>query len=273
MSDMEENLNQGTLPHFLVIGAQKCGTTSLIKNVDLHPDVYITKYFLEGHTFGEVFFFDFPPQWKKGLDWYKSLFMKGKICGEKTPNYIFKNQAMKRIHNVIPEVKLIVCLRCPVTRLISQLNMRRMNPKMKHLMISDILNNQEYIGRGFYYSQLKENVFKYFPVEQVKIIIMDEKYQLKINDESRKLACKGNRNKGEHGKVLLDESQHTKSIMDQVFDFLDLPRIDGEFNYYYVRTTTNLEVSDKEIKLLKGIYQEENEKLFQVLGREIKSWI
>jgi hypothetical protein len=34
MSDMEENLNQGTLPHFLVIGAQKCGTTSLIKNVD-----------------------------------------------------------------------------------------------------------------------------------------------------------------------------------------------------------------------------------------------
>jgi hypothetical protein len=73
--------------------------------------------------------------------------------------------------------------------------------------------------------------------------------------------------------VLLDESQHTKSIMDQVFDFLDLPRIDGEFNYYYVRTTTKLEVSDKEIKLLKGIYQEENEKLFQVLGREIKSWI
>jgi hypothetical protein len=113
-----------TLPAFIIIGAQKAGTTSLYKYLRQHPNIVpaLKK---------EVKFFDC--NYDLGLDWYRSHFpyhskLNGqKMTGEASPHYLFHPLAARRIANVLPEVKLIALLRNPVERAYShyQLNVRR----------------------------------------------------------------------------------------------------------------------------------------------------
>ena len=65
------------LPNLLIIGAMKCGTTSLHNYLNLHPEIYMQQekeldYFIEKKNY------------KKGLNWYKSKFnsKNSKILGE-----------------------------------------------------------------------------------------------------------------------------------------------------------------------------------------------
>ncbi len=265
-SNQNPKLEQkGKLPDFIVIGAPKCGTTTLIKNLALHPDLYVTDYANPGNVYGEVRFFDV--NWRLGVDWYRSLFLTDKICGEKTPFYMGSRKTMQRLYSVIPDAKLLICLRDPVKRLISQVNMRR-RIDSTDLKVFDILNNEaKFIKWGMYYSQIKENVLQYFDRNQVLILIVDEEdYTIE-----REEATTGET----HGLMVKDSSGHIKKIMEIVFKFLDLPMIDDEFKFHYVGNykKTGMVVTDQEIEAVRLIYQEHNEKLFNFIGRQIESWL
>lgn len=111
------------LPDFIIIGAQKSGTTSLFNYLSQHPQVRpsFTK---------EVHFFDGGKDpsidtYAKGIDWYRAHFPlhanKGHevITGEASPLYLFNPYAPERIARDLPGVKLIALLRNPVHRAIS----------------------------------------------------------------------------------------------------------------------------------------------------------
>lgn len=72
-----------TLPNFLIVGAQKCGTTSLHEILAAHSEAGMSKV-------KEINFFTNPEKHKKGLQYYSSFFedTKGKIIGESSPGYI-----------------------------------------------------------------------------------------------------------------------------------------------------------------------------------------
>ncbi len=84
------------LPNYLIIGAQRCGTTSLYEYLIRHPRILssLTK---------EVHYFDY--NFDKGQSWYRSFFpsvfsklYKGNfITGEASPYYFFQPLAPKRI--------------------------------------------------------------------------------------------------------------------------------------------------------------------------------
>ncbi|MGA1826323.1 MAG: sulfotransferase domain-containing protein [bacterium] len=251
------------MPDFVIIGAQKCGTSTLIKNIALHPDIYITQWSCPGHGYGEVYFFDV--NWYSGTGWYRSLFKEGKICGEKSPDYMISKLSMKRLYSIMPNAKLFICLRDPVRRLISQVNMRRRGDNAS-LAVADVTEIPEYIERGMYYSHIQENVLPYFAPEQICIIISDEMdYTI-----DRKSAQQGET----HGLMVCDRSNHIASIMEKAFTFLDLPMINAEFKYHYVGDyNKGLVVSDQELERLQAIYKKSNEHLFQFLGRRIDSWL
>src|ERR1700749_526963 len=111
------------LPGIIIVGAQKCGTGtlhgSLIKHSGIDGPVDPTSNLL----IKEVDFFYSEEKWKKGIDWYSAHF-KGTtgMFLDSSPNYLAKVCAYKRIHEVVPEAKLIVCLRSPVDRAYSQYN-------------------------------------------------------------------------------------------------------------------------------------------------------
>ena len=102
------------LPDFLGIGTQKGGTTYLHGLLQQHPQVYLA------HP-KELHFFSVYHH--RGLEWYGHHFdaaTADQCCGEVTPYYLFYPLAAERISSALPKVKLIVLLRDPVERTLSQ---------------------------------------------------------------------------------------------------------------------------------------------------------
>jgi hypothetical protein len=106
------------LPDFIIIGARKCGTTSLYEYLVQHPAVLpaLSK---------ELFYFDH--LYAKGTSWYRRHFPthiekwvnekthgRRAITGEATPSYFYHPKIAHRIAEVLPNVKLILLLREPV---------------------------------------------------------------------------------------------------------------------------------------------------------------
>ena len=102
-----------SLPDFLIIGAQKCGTTFLYQLLVQHP--YVKPAFAK-----EVHYFDL--NYREGDDWYRSYFPlqvpnnNKYITGESSPYYLFHPHAPRRASAVVPDAKLIALLRNPVDR-------------------------------------------------------------------------------------------------------------------------------------------------------------
>jgi Sulfotransferase domain len=108
------------LPDFLIVGAQKAATTSLLAYLCQHPDVAppVTK---------EVHFFDL--EFHRGDVWYRAHFARSReserITGEATPYYLFHPLAPRRAAGVVLECRLIALLRNPIDRAFSHHNHER----------------------------------------------------------------------------------------------------------------------------------------------------
>jgi len=106
-------------PDFLIVGAQRCGTTTMFKTLMQHPDV-IRPILRKG-----IHYFD--KSYGRGERWYRGHFplavtsrLRGRgqrlITGESSPYYMFHPLARQRLAADLPGVKLIVMLRDPVIR-------------------------------------------------------------------------------------------------------------------------------------------------------------
>ncbi len=161
-----------TLPDFIIIGAMKCGTTSLHYYLNCHPEISMSRQ-------KELDFFIEERNWNKGVDWYQSQFksQEGVICGEASPHYtsypIFKG-IPERLYDTLPHVKLIYIIRDPIERILSQY-IHLYAEEREHRNIEEALMdfeenpNNPYICRSRYYFQL-EQYLSYFPSEQILLI-------------------------------------------------------------------------------------------------------
>ncbi len=103
------------LPTFLGIGSQRCGTSWLYRGLVKHPQVRM------GRTKEVNFFYQYLRQ--RDLHWYEDQFADdgGKpdatVIGEITPNYSkLKPAAVRAIHRLLPDVRLVYLIRDPVER-------------------------------------------------------------------------------------------------------------------------------------------------------------
>jgi Sulfotransferase domain len=113
----------GALPDFLIIGAPKCGTTSLYYLLTRHPHV-------KPAAAKELHFFS--SHFDLGIQWYRRCFPRptledgrSTITGEATPSYLADLYAPARVYEVVPQARLIVLLRNPVDRAYSHYQMGR----------------------------------------------------------------------------------------------------------------------------------------------------
>lgn len=125
------------LPSFVCIGGAKCGTTSLYEYLRSHPQVYLPDQ-------KELHFFSAPDLLERpngpGTRWalesvvrdeadYRSRFIDARpdqILGDISPSYLNCDGAAGRIHEMIPDAKIIILLRNPVDRMFSQyMHLRR----------------------------------------------------------------------------------------------------------------------------------------------------
>lgn len=103
-------------PSFVIIGGQRCGTTSMFDYLSRHPLVAPS-------LVKEVHYFDThntkPLSWYEGHFPARSSMPTGAITGEASPYYLLHPAVPARLHAVLPEATLLVLLRDPVERALS----------------------------------------------------------------------------------------------------------------------------------------------------------
>jgi hypothetical protein len=160
------------LPNLIIIGAQKCGTTSLHYYLDRHPQISMSKE-------KELNFFTTEFNWSKGVRWYESNFTgNAKVHGEASPsytNYPFYAGVPERMHSVVPEAKLIYVLRDPIDRILSHyVHVYAVGREGRNLTdaLKDFEHNK-YILRTKYWMQL-EQYLEYFPKSRILVITQED---------------------------------------------------------------------------------------------------
>lgn len=199
-----ETLRPATQPHFIIIGTQRGGTTSLYSALTQHPLIVppLKK---------ELDFWSW--HFQRGIEWYLAHFpplpqRQNWITGEASPSYFEHPEAPGRLHNTFPNVKLILLLRNPADRAISQYyHWRSLNWEYRSLetVITDEIERLahsphplmgsepgNYLARGLYIELIKPWL-SLFPRQQLLILQSEDFYR------------------------------DSASVVQQVLAFLDLP--------------------------------------------------
>ena len=175
--------NAGQLPNFLVIGAQKCGTTWLARMGSQHPQITVADQ-------KELHFFNKPEVFAAGLDWYQQQFQPGpqtRAIGEFTPNYFWTHSPTAepelggQTHDIpqlirqnLGQIPLIVSLRNPVNRAISgyyhQLRAGRVTPQQSILEVAD----QYGIESMGYYDDHLERWLQHYDAKDILVLIYEQ---------------------------------------------------------------------------------------------------
>lgn len=188
------------IPSFVIIGAQRCGTTSLFNYLIQHP-------FIRKPLYKEIHFFDnYNGAYHLGTKWYRGHFPIDNfpfikkdnsatrvITGEATPYYMYHPWCPRRIKDVLPDAKIIALLRNPVDRAYSHYQhsvrqgyetfsfeeaiekepFRLKGEKEKMLLDPDYYsfshNLYSYLSRGIYIEQLL-NWRELFPRKQMLVL-------------------------------------------------------------------------------------------------------
>jgi len=127
----DENFTTLNAPQFIIVGAQKAGTTSLYHYLARHPDVIPPAH-------KEIHYFDLNSE--KRIDWYRMHFARyfkenasqnenrkatSIITGEASPYYLFHPNVPRRLASLLPNAKILILLRNPVDRAYSHYQMAK----------------------------------------------------------------------------------------------------------------------------------------------------
>jgi hypothetical protein len=246
-----------SLPDFVVIGAQRAGSTSLFDYLGRHPRVVPPSH-KEIHFFDQNFF--------RGERWYRSHFppalrvraVSGRT-GEASPYYLFHPEAPARAHATVPDARLVVLLRNPVDRAYShyQLAVRggheqlpfdeavkreseRLAGEAEKLADpthkSAAHRHLSYVARGLYAEQL-ERWLAFFPREQLLVLRSEDLFA------------------------------NPEAVFAETVAFLGLPPVELEdYPHRNPGGYENLPAETRE--WLEDYFREPNRRLYELLGRD-----
>lgn len=190
-----------TLPDFIIIGAQRCGTTSLYNYLVASSNV-LPAFRKEVHFFDKRF--------DRGLLLYRAYFpsrlaelriaraqQNRHVVGEATPYYLFHPHAARRVWHTLPRVKLIILVRDPIDRALSHYHYevrqgietlsfqdaidqeeQRLSGEVERMLADEryvSFNHQHfsYLSRGIYVAQIRQWM-ALFPREQLLVLNSQE---------------------------------------------------------------------------------------------------
>jgi hypothetical protein len=251
------------LPDFLIIGAQKAGTTALYSYLREHPAI-------AGPPWKEVSFFD--RHFWRGDAWYRGHFPNRlylrrararagvePIVGEASPSYVFHPLAPQRVAALVPNVRLIALVRNPVDRALSHFHHEvalgreplpfeealeqedaRLEGELERMLdpryFSHAWWNFTYLSRGRYAEQL-ERWLEIFPRERLLIVPSED---------------------------LLDGPGETYG---QVLDFLGAPPHELD-SYPRIFSRDYAEMNPNTRDKLRDYFAEPNSRLYELVGRD-----
>jgi hypothetical protein len=156
---------------FMLIGAQKAGTTSLAAQLAAHPQICFCKEKEPGY-------FHQTADWRAGLDAYHRLYdpRPGQICGEASTFYTFYpefRETHARLHAYNPALKLIYVMRQPVERVISHYTHNRVREIDTRPPEVAVFSDAAYVDRSRYGVQLRPYLETFGP-DSLLLLIFEE---------------------------------------------------------------------------------------------------
>jgi len=186
------------MPDFILIGAQKGGSSALYKFISAHPDIK-RAFTKEPRYFSGKYH-------SKSLAWYRAHFpfkKSSELVGEASPSYCTHPLAPKRIQEIVPNAKLLFIVRNPVDRAISNYfhsvaigaeklgiedafarPMEKFEAEYERIKNEDGYHSHHYqrfayLHKGFYALHLKR-WHEFFPKEQILVV---ENNELKLKPQ------------------------------------------------------------------------------------------
>jgi sulfotransferase family protein len=275
-----------TLPSFLVIGAQRGGTTLLHRILDSHPEVYVP------YRRKEIHFFDW--YFDRGIQWYSKFFppsheaLRYRAIGEATPDYMFDPRVPGRIHATRPDCRFVLSLRNPIARAFSWYRFCLRSVNEQRPPDQFFLQEKQCLQRGRYSEQLAR-YFALFPRDAFLILIYEEL----VADPRPQLEALANFLRLSRGWP--DPS----SLVQQQFNASEIPRFRaafaraqrfGEFltrndldwivrlarqariPQMFGKRTSTPQLSDRTQRTLAEYYADEVVTLEKMLGRRLDLW-
>ena len=156
---------------FMLIGAQKCGTTTLANQLASHPGICFCREKEPGY-------FNSTEDWQAGLDTYHALYdpRPGQLCGEGSTMYTFLpefDNTHERLYAYNPDLKFIYVMRHPVERVISNYAHRLVRNTVSVPPQEAVFAKPEYVNRSRYGVQLRPYV-KLFGRERILLLVFEE---------------------------------------------------------------------------------------------------
>lgn len=284
-----------TLPNFLVIGAQKSGTTTLCRQLAEHPDVFMPEK-------KEPHFFSYDegarPQFKErskkkknvvtSLAEYEALFANAsgqKAVGEGSTSYIHMAGAAERVRARIPHARLIAILREPVDRCWSHFHHAVRSGREPFDGFEQAIHEEDrriaegwgdpyaYRAKGFYSRQLR-HWLTLFPREQLFVRLFDD-----LTEDPRALYREAFAFLGVDAEFVPDLSRkyNVGGDADEVFDYR--PGIAERIRMAISPASRGYDPAKKPPfpdalrKELKEGYRADVEDLQELLGRDLGNWL
>lgn len=161
-------------PDFVIIGAQKAGTTWWQGLMEGHLEIHRPHRQRRELHFFDHFWDRWPDEAQFSL--YEQYFPRpqGSLVGEKTPGYLYQPWVAPMLRHVAPETKLIVLMRDPVERYISNLGLLKRAGALKGEVGAGDLGTREHrvveaMERSRYATQLSWWL-EHFPREQFLLL-------------------------------------------------------------------------------------------------------
>jgi hypothetical protein len=157
-------------PSYIGIGAQKCASTWIHRILAEHPEVAVPEV-------KEIDFFSY--RYDRGYQWYERHFCNpgsARARGEISPSYFAEPAVPERVARYIPEARILLSLRDPVERALSN---HRHEVRAGHLSGPDysfetgLKNNPMYVEQGLYATHLR-NWLRHFPSERILVLLMED---------------------------------------------------------------------------------------------------
>lgn len=265
------------LPDFIIIGGQRCGTTSFYYYLMEHPSI-VPPYTKEVNYFNDNF--------ARGLSWYRAQFpttiqkyytehvlKHSLLTGEASPYYLIYPHAPGRIAKLLPHVKLIVLLRNPIDRAYShhwllikngfetlsfkdaiEQEPNRLAGELEKMQADEHYHSYNYghfsyLTRGIYVDQL-QRWLQYFPKEQLLLLKSEDLYS------------------------------NPAKVMRQTFEFLEVPSDDysckpKKYKQYRLPVKKGYKIKDSPPKMNSDLRQQlieyfrpHNQRLKELVGRD-----
>lgn len=297
------------LPNLFILGAAKCGTTTLHNHLSKIPEICMSKP-------KEPFFFE--AYFDKGLEFYRRNYFRHwngePIVGESRHRNLIQPYVPERLHKTNPDAKLLVMVRDPAERAYSHWyhNYSRLSEPLRfrdairedHARIDRGLfctTEEEirqhvrrlarqgpgrvvglglyrtYVDSGYYFDQI-QRYLRYFPVTSMKVVLLEDLATNPVEVVNGIAKFLGVSKVSERARFLAEHRNKSKKFPEELQPLaLRLQNRLGAFMARLGFQTSQIDSADHfrdkaTMRWLRRHYVPHNEKLSDFLGRDLSSW-